>query len=148
MELSKSVVKHIREESSPGSKELVLAGQWICSLAPGTFDDDTDLESVDLSSNQIKQIDKDVFKSLVVLKTLSLNINPIKKLSLADFPTSLVHLHLQNCELKTSDFKFSSLPNLETLDLRHGKVTKLMPDIFAGLTKLKVLNLAHCGLYM
>lgn len=113
------------------------------------FDDETNLELLDLSNNQIATIDIDVFKSFPHLKHLNLNSNQLKKINIFafDLNNQLIDLKLSNNQLDDDSIEFllfsSSLVNLEQLDLSFNKLTRLSDHIFNNLLNLKQINLSN-----
>ena len=106
----------------------------------------SNLQRLNLSSNQIIEIKEDTFKSLTNLRELSLGNNKITEIKENTFKslTSLQTLHLcdnQMTEIKEDTFK--SLISLKCLYIDNNKMTDLKEDTFKSLTNLQRLNLSH-----
>lgn len=101
------------------------------------------LQSLDVSSCEIMDIEDDALGRLEILVTLHLNYNNLTRVP-ASLPTSLVNLHLQRNQI--TDIQpnaFAQLTNLEVLNLSGNKLTYL-PAL--PLPKLLTLNLRTSGL--
>lgn len=78
---------------------------------------------MDLSFNNVKTINRNLFDGLVSLQNLHL-------------------LQLSNRTLEIEPFTFIDLNNLEMLNLSHNHIGKVCADTFQGLSKLSLLTLA------
>lgn len=96
-----------------------LRGNEINKIESDLFEDNQQLESLNLSWNQLSSLPESVFHNLVNLRKLSLKGNLLEVLDadLLIFNTKLEHL-----------------------DVSQNKLTKISPSIFDGLTNLKSVS--------
>jgi len=95
---------------------------------PGTFENLSSLERLDLSNNNIKHLNGAVFSGLGAFSGL----------------TKLTHLLMHNNEI--SDIlpgTFENMSNLERLDLCYNEITEIMPSIFGDMSSLECLDLSN-----
>ncbi|XP_055301865.1 toll-like receptor 13 [Sitodiplosis mosellana] len=105
---------------------------------------------VNCSNNKIKSINKGDFSKLQMLKTLDLSFNDIEWINADGFLniSELTVLNLQNNPITQIDSKdyltyFSSLYNLQTLDLSNSHIQTINDHTFANNHKLINLNLGN-----
>ena len=122
----------------------------------------TALQKLDLSHNDIGEIDRDfLFANVTRLKSLNLNGNGIRKfatslpyletltmdgnklqsLSVSLRSSNLRHLSLSDNELSACP-DFSSFPNLTYLNLAHNRIVVIDSTSFAPLVQLKWLSMS------
>ena len=137
-------------------------------LKPEWFDGFTSLKSIDLSSNNIREIDSDCFPSslerlnlswndieivqfgtfsnLKELKTLNLSSNPLIDIeeNALKCLEKLEELNLKETEIteKLNKSWFEGLNNLTKLNLSDNFLVDIDPDLFDHVTNLKDLNLS------
>lgn len=105
------------------------------------------IESLDLSNNQISQIDDETFVHLKELRYLNLNKNQIKHISLFAFTADshkLVELDLSHNMITDSSLEFllfSSLVNLKRLNMNYNRLTSLSSHFLYNLYSLEYLSL-------
>lgn len=103
------------------------------------------LESLELSHNNIDQVNYDILSGLSNLRNLWLHNNSIGQLQRGCFRDlrSLVELDLSNNELESiSAGVLNGLYTLGNLDLSHNRMTDLDEDIFHSTKTLRYLNIA------
>ncbi|XP_050298792.1 protein toll-like isoform X2 [Anthonomus grandis grandis] len=129
------------------------------------------IETIDLASNQIEQLEQGAFQNLPKLQNVILrqnlfkdlnhnfemlnltyvdiSMNTIQNLTRTTFykTNNLKFLNLSDAGLKTIDFNtFDKFSGLETLDLSYNANLTLKEHVFANLTSLKSLNISSCRL--
>ncbi|KAM0679888.1 hypothetical protein GINT2_002060 [Glugoides intestinalis] len=110
------------------------------------FDDLTNLESLSLQNNNIKELQPNIFNNLQKLEFLYLSKN-----KLTEFPScvfdglvNLKSLGLQNNNIKELQPNlFNNLQKLESLYLTSNKLTEFPSCVFDGLVNLKSLSLEY-----
>ena len=110
----------------------------INQIDTNVFNDLSNLESLNLDSNQIFTLKKVQFNSK--LTKLSIQFNFISDLNEIN-STSLRYLHLSNNRIQEINL-ISLLPNLEHLDLSKNRLIKIQETSFKGLKQLKNFNLS------
>lgn len=119
--------------------------------------DSEDLQKLDMSHNQVKEIDDKNFAKLPNLKELNLSWNKIEALSINAFDglKNLLKLDLsRNLLSKITINVFSSIPHLEHLNLSRNRYlnetfNQTDADLFVTFgvtTKLKILEIEECDL--
>ncbi len=101
--------------------ELELSFNEISELEADTFDDLKKLEKLDLGTNKLKELHPDVFKELHNLRLLKLTVNQLETL-----PGGI----------------FRNNKQIHYLDLSFNKLKKLHPDLFKELPPISYLDLA------
>lgn len=108
---------------------------------------------LDLSGNNLKQLERDLFKKSVRLRSVNLSRNQIQNLprNVFDDLTELSELNLSFN--KIDDFSknpeiFDHLRQLQVLDLSNNSITIIVRQLFSGLQNLRVINLAANQLYV
>ena len=116
------------------------------------FDNSTDyqsqIQSLDLSSNQLNFFPLEALKSTINLKSLFLNSNPITDLDDDSVIETPYLPHLQSLQLAhidvtnvTNSSVFRLIPSLRTLIMNNAKLTRVPCAIFELLPQLETLNL-------
>lgn len=148
----------------------VVLKRNLTNLSGKTYSFDRNITTLDLSSNQIREIDRDafiglenlvrlhleenqithleggVFTPLYNLKYLRLNSNSITEVQTSWFPENfkLEELFLRNNRIThLAGASFVNLPNLNNLHLAHNQLQTLDEEAFRGLTSLKYLILRN-----
>ncbi|OWF45852.1 G-protein coupled receptor GRL101 [Mizuhopecten yessoensis] len=106
----------------------------------------TALRHLDLSSNEIQNIEGDTFQDLTVLRTLILSDNPIAFISNKAFGglKNLKKLQISHSNIRELAVKsriFNGFNSLEYLDLSSNSITKIHRNIFSKMTSLTTLFL-------
>uniref|UniRef100_A0A8D2LAQ8 TIR domain-containing protein n=1 Tax=Varanus komodoensis TaxID=61221 RepID=A0A8D2LAQ8_VARKO len=150
--------------SHPNVKTLNLQGNRFTSIEAETFENCTQLRSLNMSSNRLNMLPPTLFQSLHFLQVLSLfhiispadfiNLPSIKSLCIIGNHISHVHsdlfgslyslqeLNLGENHLRKLKEPFSAgLAMLKTLLLNHNNLASIKKGIFKNLTSLRVLNL-------
>ncbi|KAM0680784.1 hypothetical protein GINT2_001058 [Glugoides intestinalis] len=135
------LMKNIRELGITDFKELEKIPDLL-------FDDLTNLESLSLQNNNIKELQPNLFNNLQKLEYLNLSKN-----KLTEFPEgflselgSLQELSLSGNEIKSFPIGFfTGLKKLKILSLSNNKLTEIPPSILS-LTNLKTLNISSNNL--
>ncbi|XP_031338993.1 reticulon-4 receptor-like 2 isoform X1 [Photinus pyralis] len=102
------------------------------------------LVEVDLSDNEIANLQANTFFGNERLRVLCLNGNPLRKLGQAQFPTlpHLRTLELEGCQLESVHRNsFIHLVALESLNLKSNKLNNLSETAFMNFAHLKSLAL-------
>lgn len=101
----------------------------------GIISEDSLIENLDLSSMQIKTIQREAFENLKSLKTLNLRNNSLKALPEFIFSNliNLEHLSLSENEIISLDKVFVGLDNLKTLNISYVPKSSINPGEFFGL---------------
>ena len=102
------------------------------------------LKILDLSNNQIRLIDKHLFKSLHLLTHLYLNDNNVSSLHKETFAhlKSLIKIDLSFNQIKhLPKTTFHNLENLKELSLNNNQLKEINKSAFHGLFRLQKLNL-------
>ena len=83
------------------------------------------LEGLNLSSNQITQLEPTIFNGLEQLEYLNLDSNQIESLKLSSDLISLDFLDVSNNNLTQIEIKQDKMPNLKTLKLFFNKLNSV-----------------------
>lgn len=122
---------------------LILSYNNISHINSNTFKLLDSLEVLSLKFCQITSLDESSFIYLTRLKRLFLNGNYISKVT-AVFPLKLLYLYLNSNKIESVPNKvFDKLFNLIQLHLQYNKIVQFNEDAFMGLEKLKILKLQH-----
>lgn len=129
----------------PNLQKIFLRHCGLKTVAATAFKDLKILIEVDLSYNNITQLDRRTFAENGRLKILNLSHNPIRTLEPFQFP-ALPHLKtidLSYCHLETIQVTaFGNLGNsLEAVRLLGNRLTSLQEEMFQSLSNLKSLEL-------
>uniref|UniRef100_A0A8C9ZE90 TIR domain-containing protein n=1 Tax=Sander lucioperca TaxID=283035 RepID=A0A8C9ZE90_SANLU len=114
------------------------------SKVPLTLRGLSTLETLDLSSNYITELNCNTFLNLTRLTTLNLNQNLISKIKGCVFQNlnDLIEVNIGDNALFTFDNTFKvSLQKLESLNLHNNGLLQLMPEDFSNLSSLRSLDL-------
>ena len=123
---------------------LNLEYNEILEIEAKTFHYLPNLKNLNLSNNNLKRFDSNIFKEdLVNLETLYLNNNELEKISFKNL-SNLKELYLNDNKLNSikSD-TFEGLTNLTILNLENNNIQNIVFGSFESLTSLKVLKLNH-----
>jgi hypothetical protein len=124
---------------------LDLSNNNIETLHKNTFDNLNKLTSLSLRNNKLKIIDNYLFKDNIKLKELDLGFNNIDYIDKIFFNNLVnlksLYLGFNNLEILDKDI-FFNLEFLESLSLKSNKLTNLDKNIFMNLRKLKELDLS------
>ncbi|KAM0680514.1 hypothetical protein GINT2_001202 [Glugoides intestinalis] len=127
-------------------ESLRLQDNNIKELQPNIFNNLQKLESLNLSDNKLTELPSCVFDGLVNLKSLWLPNNNIKELQPNIFNNlqKLEELNLDNNKLtEFPEGILSELGSLQTLDLSKNEIKSFPIGLFTGITKLKSLSLSN-----
>jgi Leucine-rich repeat (LRR) protein len=113
--------------NSHSMKHLVISHCNVISVSVQTFANVSALEGLDLSNNNLKSLDKNVFKVLPNLSNLYLKLKQISEV----IPGT--------CE---------KISPLEYFDLEDNIIEHLESDVFCGLVNLKYIHLQFNKLYL
>ncbi len=159
----------IRERKNSSLEQIDLSEQGLEWVSEDAFDDWNHIRhpptvnnevkyiyfDLDLSSNEIQELDKDVFEKLVHLKRLNLSFNKIQQFPgdyvYEDYPLYVFdrQIYLEWLSLKQNFisslpwFVFGQCTHLRYLSLEDNQIETLPSRLFDGLEKLEVLNLSH-----
>lgn len=167
LDLSDNQLMTLDPGSFAGAHALVdlnLSGNRLSSIE-GAFAALTDLSSLDLSRNLVREITEFSFRDLVGLRHLTLSSNRIARLDRGSFRSlhSLLHLvlrandlrqvarlHLDNCDqlsfLDLSECELTEIPrgltqSLRYVQLRRNRVTTIRRDAFEDSKDVNILVL-------
>lgn len=138
----------------PKIAEIDYSFNKIEQLYLNLFNMSNDILLINCSHNQIQTVSNGAFSTLRKLKILDLSDNKIKNIDENVFAS--VHstndaqintLNLSNNPLSEFDFKiFSTLPNLETLNMANTDIQMIVDGCFVNNTKMKKLILSNSSL--
>jgi Leucine-rich repeat (LRR) protein len=159
------------DQTWPGLKVVCMSSNRVEKLQQNSFLQAQNVSLIDLSENQIANIDPDTFAGLDDLEWLYLGQNLIEKfdflevltgLKVLDLSNNLITnvseltfmanqklevLKLQGNNISTIDLKaFQPLKQITFIDLSSNPLAMLDANAFCGLQKLTHLNLANTGL--
>ncbi|KAK2143955.1 hypothetical protein LSH36_797g01015 [Paralvinella palmiformis] len=136
----------------PLLEDLNLAGNLLSNISAMTFQGLKSLQYLDLEDNRIMSVnERGLFNDLRLLKVLSLGYNHLGSLN-ADVFSKLVMLRDLNLEDNKiahvddrafSTIKPSPVPQLETLNLRNNKLSKVPTSALTHLSNLKMLDISQ-----
>lgn len=144
------------ELSNTSIQNLSLANNQLLATSNSTFSGlkQTNLTSLDLSYNSLRDVGNDAFSWLPYLKYLSLEYNNIQHLTPHSFRglSNLRYLSLKRAFTKQSvalashpnidDFSFQWLKCLEHLNMDDNTIPGIKSNTFTGLVSLKYLSLS------
>lgn len=123
---------------------LILAENKISTIDSKAFNGLESLTTMDLSNNQITTVNG-IF-NLTRLQYLDLSYNEINNLNGQEFEnlTSLLEIKLSHNKLtKIPAYEFSTLSNLNILDLSKNNISVVDTNAFKGLVRLEKLDLSE-----
>ncbi|KAM0680790.1 hypothetical protein GINT2_001064 [Glugoides intestinalis] len=126
-------------------ESLSLRRNNIKELQPNIFNNLQKLESLYLSKNKLTEFPSCVFDGLVNLKSFWLEDNNIKELQPNIFNNLQKLESLNLYDNKLTEFPscvFDGLVNLKSFGLQNNNIKELQPNIFNNLQKLEYLNLS------
>ena len=101
-------------------------------------------QKVDISYNQIKEIDGDSFTSFYQLKKLDLEGNLLKNIDHLRLPVTIRRLHLANNHLTTIPLIVENFKQMRWLDLSGNQLNNITKtNVFANFVDFRYLNLSH-----
>ncbi|KAF9422341.1 hypothetical protein HW555_001931 [Spodoptera exigua] len=124
---------------------LDLSHNYIEGFSPFTFEGTRSLLHLNLSHNRLTDINSSLFR-FTELKTLTLSGNRIKELKISDFEklTKLEYLDLSSNSIKTIDYDvFRNMALLANLDLSNNVLENLNQDSFENLQSLTSIDLSR-----
>ncbi|KAM0681135.1 hypothetical protein GINT2_000920 [Glugoides intestinalis] len=127
-------------------ESLSLGRNNIKELQPNIFNNLQKLKSLYLADNKLTEFPSCVFDGLVNLKSLGLVNNNIKELQPNIFKNLQKLENLWFSKNKLTEFPscvFDDLTNLKSLNLEYNNIKELQPNIFNNLQKLGYLNLSN-----
>ncbi|XP_048351335.1 trophoblast glycoprotein isoform X1 [Sphaerodactylus townsendi] len=139
-------------------RDLLLAGNCITGLQPGTFFSEPPLQlsHLSLSSNCLEWVGDDALAGLPSLKQVDLSHNRLSSFSAVAFGNSsslIEEVNLSNSLSNTSNGTLlaellppRAFPNLKFLDLSDNRLLRLPVDMFSSLFNLQHLNLQNSSL--
>ena len=125
---------------------LDLSSNQISNLQSEAFKRLPNLQYLYLSANQIGEVPTQAFRCLFWLKQLTLNSN---KISIVHVDSFFDLVRIQNLDLSSNNLSqvpldtFTNLKTLEKLHLQHNSFSELRSDMFSGLSNLQLLNISH-----
>lgn len=125
-------------------QRIYLKRSHISSVHRDAFKNLKILIEIDLSENEIDQLDRSTFNGNDRLRVLYLNGNPLKILQAHQFPVlpHLRSLDLHNCQISNIDpLAFANLELLELLNLKSNLMQSLDESVFHYMGNLKALML-------
>lgn len=127
-------------------------------ILTNTFAGLRDLQTLELSENNIRQLPEGVWCPLHSLKVLNLTANRIRSADSLGFSEKLCSIggmqgsgsELQVIDASSNEIRSlpenwgaSRLRRLQQLKLQHNNITSIAADAFSGLTSLRTLNLSY-----
>ncbi|KAJ8922540.1 hypothetical protein NQ315_007570 [Exocentrus adspersus] len=146
LHISNNRVKNLEKGAFDGLQQLqklVLYNNDLRVIKQGVFRNCRNLKSLDLGQNEISDVETNAFADLPSLEELNLGFNNLQTVP-ADVNKikSLLSLKLNNNKLSSLEADaFNHLNKLEVLDLSDNQISVIPNGAFAGLSKLKELNL-------
>ncbi|XP_011303316.1 insulin-like growth factor-binding protein complex acid labile subunit [Fopius arisanus] len=128
----------------PKLEILQLNGSQLTQLSPGIFTGLNQLQYLDLSSNGITTLSRNIFQ-LPRLRTLDLHGNALSTLE----PHVFFNLNLQFLDLSFNQLRllppqvFSDLQHLEKLNLSNNQIMSIPTQFFPDQIRLRNLDLSH-----
>lgn len=128
----------------PNIKILLLSFNQVHTIEAESLEVLSELKTLDLSQNAVKEVPAGLPKSLV---TLYLSGNPVTDMRNLDRAVGLQSLHLRSCDLAGYP-ALGLLPNLVQLDVsNNGRIRDLSPIQLAGTCRLATLNVTGAQLF-
>nr|XP_056712676.1 trophoblast glycoprotein [Euleptes europaea] len=139
-------------------RDLLLSGNCIAGLQPGTFSPEPPLQLsyLSLSSNCLEWVGDDALAGLPSLRQVDLSHNRLSSFSAVAFGNSsspIEELNLSDSFSSTSNVTLIAellhqrvFPNLTLLDLSNNRLLSLPADMFSSLPSLRHLNLRNSSL--
>ncbi|XP_022825181.1 protein artichoke-like [Spodoptera litura] len=124
---------------------LDLSHNYIEGFSPFTFEGTRSLVHLNLSHNRLTDINSSLFR-FSELKTLSLSGNRIKEVKITDFEklNNLEYLDLSSNSIKTINYNvFHNMVLLQKLDLSNNVLENLNKDAFENLQSLTSIDLSR-----
>ena len=128
---------------------LDVSGEDVGSLHKRDFEGLTGLLTLDLSGNALDHLPSNLFDHVATLTELKLNGNDIAALpaNVFDRLTALTELELHGNDIAVLPANvFNRLTALQALDLRANELTTLPPGVFDRLTELRRLRFSNNNL--
>ncbi|KAJ0520023.1 putative non-specific serine/threonine protein kinase [Helianthus annuus] len=143
----------------PLLKELTLRRCGLSNVDLGPLRNSStslsNIKHLDLSENSFKGQPPPFFQNMTSLQFLDLSLFNFSLTwnfaTLISMVPSLLELHLSSCNLEQtylshSNLNFTTLSNIQHLDLSHNFFPESFPSIFANMTSLRVLDLSASSL--
>jgi Leucine-rich repeat (LRR) protein len=142
------IIQIQRSEIMDTKTEFEMRDKKITSIKELTFIDFRILKCLNLSNNQIADLNENIFTGLSQLEVLNLTKNKLKSLNLKTVfsqLSSLKELSLRENEIDSlPENSFELLCNLEKLDLFSNKLKSVNDSMFSrDLTKLTEINMSQ-----
>lgn len=120
-----------------------LASNMLRNISKDLFESVSFLEDLDLSYNHIEKLDQNVFKQNEELSVLKLRGNRIEALNGLNVPR-LEELDLSFCKLRLlMKESVEGMPRLTVLNVSNNEIDVISDDSFTGLSELKRLDLSY-----
>lgn len=113
--------------------ELSAAGVGLLAINKNAFEEMTQLKVLNLSMNEVSEIEKETFGDLIELEILDLSRNIINAIDVNAFSglNELEHLDLSANNISVIiDGTFDTLLNLKVLNLSFNRITDLRHELF------------------
>lgn len=124
-------------------KTLEMRKNLLETLPAKLLDPLESVEILDLSYNQISEVDPEAFQGISQLRILRLEDNNLEKIpESVKYLTSLVELHVQRNRIKILEDGALPLPSLSSLDLRNNEISMMETNSMAEMTNLRSLKLS------
>jgi len=130
--------------------ELLLAGNKISEIMPGTFENMSSLDHLVLRRNRIEHLDSDIFSGLFKLTYVDLSAN---KLQFHHPHAFIVRPNIENLRIRenvalqiTNDHHFINSHSLSELDIASCNISSLSVETFANFNALEWLDLSYNNL--
>ncbi|XP_048254850.1 carboxypeptidase N subunit 2-like isoform X1 [Haliotis rufescens] len=141
-------LQNIQDGSFQNLTDLVtldISSNYIATIREGAFNGLTNLQVLNLSQNNIANV-ASALQSLHNLHTLDLSYNAISDLHTGAFRSQeqLVYLRLDGNRLQNlHGYVFQGLQNLQHLSLRHCLLISIASDMFSIVRSIRILNLGQ-----
>ncbi len=126
-------------------KTVRLNDSRITAIQPGTFSQLKMCSMLNLSSNQLTEVKRDMFEGLNALRTLYVDHNIINDILPGAFSHPKLHeIYFNNNKLTNiRKAMWKGLHSLAIFHLDHNLITDIQPGTFSHLKKCWMLNLSH-----